>query len=164
MLTTPAPFPQPGSWALFGFDGETRAVRILETPDRSGLVPISIADKPFTASGNLRARLETLLDPTPLDAAERSEMAELGAYIAARKRPLAQKVDRFNALHQRQVRAATLAGLLEQLERRRLATPASREARRSVERALAEAHQRRAESSSAGALRSAPAAGQRKVA
>jgi hypothetical protein len=142
MLTTPAPYPNPGSWALFGYEGETRAVRILETPDSAGLVPIAIGDKPVSASGNLRVQPSLLLDPTPLDSAERAEMAELAAYISARKRPAAARVDRFNALHERQVRAATLVGLLGQLERRRLATPASREARRVFEAALAEADQR----------------------
>ena len=145
MLNTPAPYPQPGSWALFGYDGETRAVRLLAQPQRSGntiVVPISIADKPFTASGNLSANIETLLDPTPLNPAERAELAELGAYIEARARPAKAKVDRFNALHERQVRARTLAELLRDLERRRLATPATREARRVLEAALAQDDER----------------------
>jgi hypothetical protein len=152
MLNTPATYPNPGSWALFGYDGETRAVRILGTSGKAGLVPIAIADKPFTASGNLSAAADKLLDPTPLDPAERAEMAELDARISRRRRPARADVKRFNALQERQARALTLAGLLRRLEDRRLATPASRAALQVWEAALG--------ASSPGALRSAPPAGQ----
>lgn len=111
MLPSPAPFPQPGSFALHG----EQLVRILnrEPGDETTVsYPLRIG-----ATGNARLKLEELADATPLTPAEQQELSDLGAKLAGQSRPRKADVAREKALADREARARILAKRLEEAVR-----------------------------------------------
>lgn len=144
MLNTPAPFPQPNSWALFERDGRTVVARILSPADAGGQVAISFPDV-LTSSGAHHAPLDRLLDATPLDSGEKAELAELSIYLGGLAHPeKSARYGRFEALRLRDIRARDIVDLFARLEGRRFATAATREAHRTFAAAIAAGERRQA--------------------
>lgn len=115
MLSTPAPFPQPGSYALYELAGRTHLVRIQYRDPQGDEVTLSFPLVPDIASGNRRARLADLIDGTPLSASDLSRLHLLEAEIArlapngrARRARRAE----IDALRERDIRSRTLAEML----------------------------------------------------
>jgi hypothetical protein len=113
MIRTPAPFPQPGSYALLVDLGQTHIVRILSrVPDAAEAV-ISFPAR-WGASGNKTVPLADLIDGTPLTADERREMRHLfeeADALAAGGRAHRQRLAEANALRQRDIHSETLERL-----------------------------------------------------
>jgi hypothetical protein len=132
MFTAPQPFPMPGSWAIWESGSVVHAARIQKTAKVAGQVwcLVSLPELGPVASGNRTVPMAELHDSTPLGAAEREELFELGLELNRLERPeLSRRYARFEALRHRQIRAADLARRLAALERRGFATPATRAAR-----------------------------------
>lgn len=111
MLTTDAPFPQVGSYALHRDDYKTRLARIQQRQGDTAL--ISFPCEPG-ASGTRTVPLAELEDATPLTSAERAELKDLGNQVrATRKRTREVKIAeaRCLALRRRDINAATLDNL-----------------------------------------------------
>jgi hypothetical protein len=147
MLHTPSAFPEVGSWALYQRLGLTHAARIagLEGEGEERLATISLADVPNASSGRLTVPLAEILDATPLTADEVEQKAALETYLGGLAAPeRSSKAPLYDALCRREAHATKLVELLGGLERRKLATAATREAKRFFEAAIAAGAMRRA--------------------
>lgn len=115
MIKSPAPFPQPGSFALHG----EQLVRILGTDP---VEQVAIVSYPLRigATGNTRLGLSDLSDATALTPAEQAELSELGAKLAGQSRPKKADVAREKALADRVARARILEKHLAEAVRRKL--------------------------------------------
>lgn len=132
MLSTPATFPHPGSFALIEDSGAMRAVRIIDRA-QPGLATISILARP-QASGQRRVLLAELHDATPLSATEEDEASTLARVLRGRRSERDQaKVARLEALRRRAGLAPVLAA--ELAERDRVAAAAKRSAAYNARRA-----------------------------
>lgn len=142
MLSIPSDFGQVGSWVLYDRPGDPHAARILAVEEKDGdrVATISLADVPHLATGQLEVPLAQLVDPTPLNPAERDELARLAAYLDTLAQPQrSSRVARFDALKLRLQSARRVADMLARLNRNwRLATKATREGQLFFEAGLAE--------------------------
>lgn len=91
MLSTPAPFPHVGSFALF-IDPtrhvtrqRAELVRVMRRDDRAGTVAVSFPLRTGACGFQIVAESD-LIDATPLDAAERREHADLERHLHGRTR------------------------------------------------------------------------------
>lgn len=111
MLDTPAIFPDLGSYALHQEAGTTHLVRIHQHKAK-GLVLVSYPAR-TGASGNRTLELADLLDGTPLNEAERAEMAALAKAVEGRRKSkrLEPQFDRLNALLMRDFYAHVIDNL-----------------------------------------------------
>jgi hypothetical protein len=109
MLTTPAPFPHPGSWALVEVDGAARAAKVISS-HRDGTVTIALDGVPG-ASGNRRIPAAELRDPTPLTLHEEGELHRLERDNARRKRPSPASVNAETKLRRRLIDSTTFEAL-----------------------------------------------------
>jgi hypothetical protein len=119
MIRTPAPFPQPGSYALMADLGETHIVRILGRNPEARLAIISFPAR-RGASGNRTVPLAELVDGTPLTAEERATMRRLfdeANALADGGRAQKDRLEKARALRQREINA-------EQLEQLKAILPA----------------------------------------
>jgi hypothetical protein len=132
MLSTTAPFPYPGSWAIFEGQAITVAVRILSTERDDGQVSVSVAGK-FGASGNMAVPLSALKDPTPLSTDEFAELNRLEARLIGYKGRGNESSRRAAVLRDRYVYAKALEELLAKVDARYF--PAAATARRELETA-----------------------------
>jgi hypothetical protein len=129
MLNITAPFPRPGSFALYEVDGQTLAVRILSHEAIGDLVAVSVQGR-FGASANKSVSLAALGDPTPLTAAELAELNRLDAALIGYTGRGNASTRRADALRDRYCRAKALANLLERVPARHF--PAAAAARREL--------------------------------
>ena len=88
MLNPETPYPYPGSYAFYidrdgDFPAESELVRIQWR--REGWVMVAFPLR-RGAGGNKVVPAGALIDPTPLDAAEERELADLGRHLEGRER------------------------------------------------------------------------------
>lgn len=125
MLSAATPFPQQGSYALYT-RGLTQIARIISVDTRDGVkvATISLVIR-AGASGNRRVPLAELRDPTPLDAVEQAQLAELERVWLNAPRPRGRwqraAYDHFHALRDRLIAADAFAALQAAAGRRRAA-------------------------------------------
>lgn len=110
MLNNNAPFPLAGSAALIE-QGGVRVLARINRVNEDGTRTIFIGNN-WAASATKTVPLAELQDGTPLTDAEVRELAKLDADLAGKARVPAKKLQRFNALMERQTLAPILTGLL----------------------------------------------------
>lgn len=123
MIKSPAEFPFSGSYALHVVAGEPQLVRILEWigPQTEGSARVLVTyPLRIGASGNAQLPLAELIDATPLDAAERIELAKLEEGLAGKPRPRKLALAREAELRGRAVQSTVLEKLIREGMRRKL--------------------------------------------
>lgn len=128
MLSPPTPFPQVGSYGLYldkALPLEQQIAEPARILERGADVLFIALPLRAGAAGNQRVALDNLIDATPLDAAEKRELAELQNHLRDRAR-LTPKMKlqkaRLMALANRALWQDTLHRLLRRVAERAAAT------------------------------------------